>query len=186
MTANQTRQTEWASWLRAAMEGDSQAYHSFLTAIAPHLRKIARRRCDEFGVSSNEAEDVVQEVLLTIHLKRGTWDPSRPLAPWMSTIVRNKLVDSLRRRGKHVEVPLEDVVATLEVDERISASNRIDIEKFLSKLREPQRTIVQAISIEGESVRETASRLNMSEGAVRVALHRALKGLAALYSEKET
>lgn len=185
MTANQARQMEWASWLRAGMEGDSQAYHAFLTAIAPYLRKIARRRCDEFGVSSNEAEDVVQEVLLTILLKRGTWDPSRPLAPWMSTIVRNKLVDSLRRRGKHVEVPLEDVVATLEVDERISASDRLDIEKFLSRLKEPQRTIVQAISIEGESVRETASRLNMSEGAVRVALHRALKGLAALYSENE-
>ncbi|MBY3223275.1 sigma-70 family RNA polymerase sigma factor [Rhizobium laguerreae] len=179
------REKEWASWLRSAIAGDSHAYHKFLTALTPHLRVMARKRCDQFGAPASEAEDVVQEVLLTIHLKRGTWDPSRPLGPWLSAIVRNKVVDSLRRRGSQ-SVPLEDVVATLKADERIAASDRIDIEQILGKLKDPQRTIVQSISIEGSSVRETADRLEMTEVAVRVSLHRALKGLAALYSARVT
>ena len=181
---NPAREQEWASWMQSAIAGDSRAYHKLLTAITPHVRVMARRRCDQFGAPTSEAEDVVQEVLLAVHLKRGTWDPSRPLGPWISVLVRNKLVDSLRRRGRQISIPLEDVEATLASDEGLSASDRMDVEQILAKLRDPQRSIVQAISIEGTSVRETANRLNMTEVAVRVSLHRALKALAALYSER--
>jgi RNA polymerase sigma-70 factor (ECF subfamily) len=175
------REEEWASWMRSAMAGDGQAYNRFLSAVTPHLRAMARRRCDQFGAPRGEAEDIVQEVLLAVHLKRGTWDPGRPIGPWLSTIVRNKLIDSLRRRGRHVNVPIEDVMATLEAEDRTDASDRLDAEHMLQKLRDPQRDIVRSISIQGAGVRETAERLRMSEGAVRVALHRALKSLAALY-----
>jgi RNA polymerase sigma-70 factor (ECF subfamily) len=180
---NAAREEEWASWMRSAIAGNSRAYHKLLTAITPHLRVIVRRRCDQFGAPTSEAEDVVQEVLLAIHLKRGTWDPARPLGPWLSALVRNKLVDSLRRRGRRIDIPLEDVEATLENDERLSASDRMDVEQILAKLGDRQRTIVQSISIEGTSVRETADGLKMTEVAVRVSLHRALKALAAVYSE---
>jgi RNA polymerase sigma factor (sigma-70 family) len=176
------REEQWASWMRSAIAGDGRAYHKLLTAITPHLRVIARKRCEQFGAPTSEAEDVVQEVLLAIHLKRGTWDLTRPLGPWMATLVRNKLIDSLRRRGRQVSIPLEDVIATLESDERIDAADRMDIERILGHLKDPQKTIVQSISIEGSSVRETAERLKMTEVAVRVSLHRALKALSALYS----
>jgi RNA polymerase sigma factor (sigma-70 family) len=175
------REEEWAGWMRRAVDGDAQAYHRFLSAVAPHLRAMARRRCDQFGAPASEAEDVVQEVLLAVHLKRATWDPSRPIGPWLSTIVRNKLIDSLRRRGRHVNVPIEDVIETLEAEEQTGALDRLDAEHMLERLKNPQRDIVRSISIEGAGVRETAERLRMSEGAVRVALHRALKSLAALY-----
>lgn len=175
------REEQWAIWMRAAMEGDTEAYHRFLSAVTPHLRAMARRRCDQFGAPASEAEDVVQEVLLAIHLKRGTWDRSRAIGPWISTIVRNKLIDSLRRRGRHVTVPIDDVIATLEAEEQANSLDRLDVDHILGQLKDPQRTIVRSISVEGTSVRETADRLRMSEGAVRVALHRALKALAALY-----
>lgn len=176
------REEEWATWLRLAIKGDAQAYNRFLTAVTPHLRTMARRRCDRYGAPPTEAEDVVQEVLLAIHLKRGTWDPARPLGPWLTTIVRNKLVDSLRRRGRHGSVPIDDVSDFLEAaDETHEAADRLDTETVLAQLKDPQRDIVRSISIEGEGIRETAARLKMTEGAVRVALHRALKSLAALY-----
>lgn len=179
------REDEWAAWLRLAMNGDAQAYNRFLLAVTPHLRAMARRRCDQFGAPASEAEDVVQEVLLTIHLKRGTWDSERPLGPWLVTIVRNKLIDSLRRRGRHVNVPLDDVSDFLEAkDETHEAADRLDTEAVLARLKEPQRDIVRSISIEGEDIRETAARLKMTEVAVRVSLHRALKSLAALYRSK--
>ncbi|TXH85572.1 MAG: sigma-70 family RNA polymerase sigma factor [Rhizobium sp.] len=180
------REEEWASWMRSAMAGDTRAYHKLLTAMTPRLRMMARRRCELFGAATSEAEDVVQEVLLAIHLKRGTWDPTRPLGPWLSAIVRNKLVDGMRRRGRQISVPLEEVIATLESDDRIGASDRMDVQSILGNLKDPQRTIVQSISLEGSSVRETAARLKMTEVAVRVSLHRALKALAALYSGRAT
>ena len=173
---------QWAEWMRSSLAGDKQAYQRFLSGVTPHLRALTRRRIASFAGPSSDIEDVVQEVLLAIHLKRGTWDPSRPLGPWLTTIVRNKLVDSLRRRGRHVNVPLEDVADFLEAgDETHEAADRLDTETMLARLRDPQRDIVRSISIEGQGIRETAARLKMTEVAVRVALHRALKSLAALY-----
>lgn len=175
------REAEWAEWMRRALAGDAAAYHSFLTAVTPHLRAMAIRRCDQFGAARGEAEDVTQEVLLAVHLKRGTWDPARPIGPWLSTIVRNKMIDSLRRRGRRVDVPIEDVIDTLEAVEAGSVTDRLDVESVLARLKEPQRSIVRWISLEGEGVREAAAKLGMSEGAVRVALHRALKALALFH-----
>ncbi|THF53765.1 sigma-70 family RNA polymerase sigma factor [Allorhizobium terrae] len=175
------REDEWAEWMRAAIAGDAQAYHRFLMSVTPHLRAMARRRCDQFGAPKGDAEDVVQEVLLAIHLKRGTWDSKRPIGPWLTVIVRNKLIDSLRKRGRHVHVPIEDVIATLEADEQTDATERMDTEALLERLKDPQRDIVRSISLHGAGIRETAERLKMSEGSVRVALHRALKALAAMY-----
>lgn len=175
------REEEWAAWMSAAMAGDTLAYHHFLKAITPYLRSIARRRCDQFGAPPSEVEDVVQEVLLAVHLKRGTWDTSRPVGPWLSAIVRNKLVDSLRRRGRHASVPIEDVMDTLEATHQEDGLDQADVGRMVESLRDPQREIVRSISLGGAGIRETAERLHMTEGAVRVALHRALKGLATLY-----
>lgn len=176
---NSARETEWANLMRAAIGGDARAYRELLVSITPHVRAIARRRCGQFGVPRSEAEDVLQEVLLTIHLKRGSWDSSRPLGPWLSAIVRNKLIDGLRRRGRHISIPIEDVAETLGVDDGASIGNRMDVERILQTLRQPQQTIVRSISVEGASVHDTAMRLNMTEVAVRVSLHRALKALSA-------
>lgn len=176
-----TREEEWAEWMRCAIAGDAVAYRRFLTAVTPFLRALVLRRCAEYGAPTSEVEDVVQEVLLAVHLKRGTWDSARPIGPWLSAIVRNKLIDSLRRRGRHVTVPVEGLTEQLEAAEAGDVTDRLDARTVLTRLRDPQRDIVRSISIEGRGVRETAERLNMSEGAVRVALHRALKALAAIY-----
>src|SRR5271154_3451073 len=103
--------------MRAAISGDAVAYRRFLEAVTPYLRAIARRRCEQFGTPRVDAEDIVQEALLAIHLKRGTWDSSRPIGPWISTIALNKLIDVMRRRGRQISVPIEDVIDTLEAEQ---------------------------------------------------------------------
>lgn len=129
------REEEWANWLCLAVKGDAQAYRRFLVAVTPHLRAMARRRCSLYGAPSSEAEDVVQDVLLAIHLKRGTWDPSRPLGPWLTTLVRNKLIDSLRRRGRQTSVPIDEILDFLEAaDETNEVADRIDTETVLARL----------------------------------------------------
>ena len=176
-----SQENDWAMWMRAAMTGDADAYRQLLASVAPHVRAVARSRCRRLGASESEAEDVVQEVLLTIHLKRGTWDQSRPIGPWVAAITRNKLIDVLRRRGRRVSVPIEEVMDSLQAEDQTPELSAHEIDTLLGHLKVQQREIVESISLNGNSIRETADRLQMTEGAVRVALHRALKSLGALY-----
>ena len=175
-----SREADWTTWMRAALAGDTGAYRKFLHAVAPYIRAVARSRCRRLGVLESEAEDIVQEVLLTIHLKQGTWDPSRQIGPWVSAITRNKIIDAFRRRGRRIDVPLEDVIDILQVEDQLPEILTCEIDFLLGQLTCRQQEIVRSISVNGTRIRETAERLKMTEVAVRVSLHRALKTLGAL------
>ena len=176
-----SQENDWAVWMRAAMTGDAGAYRQLLVSLAPHLRAVARSRCRSVGAPEGEVEDIVQEVLLTMHLKRGTWDRSRPIGPWVAAITRNKLIDILRQRGRHITVPIEDFMDSLQAEDLTPELSTRDIDTLLGHLKPRQREIVRSISLNGSSIRETADRLQMTEGTVRVTLHRALKALAVFY-----
>ena len=175
---------EWAVLMRAAMAGDEVAYRAFLTAITPSIRATARRNLSRFSLGASEAEDVVQDTLLAVHLKRQTWDQGRPIGPWISAIARNKFIDLMRRRGRNAQVPIEDVIETLAAEDNEAALDNYDVQRMLDNLNEKQRAVVRSLAIDGASVRQTAERLNMTEGAIRVTLHRAVKALAAIYREQ--
>jgi len=175
----ETPETEWAAWMRAALAGDVAAYQALLTALAPVLRAMARRGCQRFGLAPADAEDVVQETLLAIHLKRQTWQTDAPIGPWVRAIARNKLIDALRRRGRRgIEVDIDDLGDVLAAAPEQDRSLVQDVARHLDALAPGQRSVVQAIAVDGVSIRETAEKLSMSEGAVRVALHRGLAVLA--------
>jgi len=167
--------------MRSARQGDDEAYRRLLGRVAIWLRMVVRRGLVSAGRGPTESEDIVQETLLAMHLKRDTWDGQRPIEPWLRAIARHKLADHLRRRGFHDHVDIDDWSNSLEVAVEVEAPAAIDSRRLLDSLPERQRTIVQEISLEGHSAADVASRLGMSEGAVRVALHRALKALAAFY-----
>jgi RNA polymerase sigma-70 factor (ECF subfamily) len=75
-------------------------------------------------------------------------------------------------------VPIEDFVDSLQAEDQAPELPSREIDSLLARLRPQQREIVRSISLNGSSIRETADRLQMTEGAVRVTLHRALKTLA--------
>lgn len=175
------RERDWVSWMTASLSGDGGAYRRLLAALAPFVRSVARARAAGYGLDLSDVEDVVQETLLAIHLKRGTWDAGQPVGPWVAAIARNKLIDALRRRGRRVVVPIDDfsdVLPAAEADEGLSPG---EAEKLVSVLKGRQHEVVKAISIDGQDIRQTAESLDMSEGAVRVALHRGLATLAKAY-----
>jgi len=176
-----SHEDEWAMWMRAAIVGDAESYRRFLVAIAPHIRAVARSRYGTLIAAGSDIEDIVQEVLLAIHLKRSTWDDTRPIGPWVAAITRNKLIDILRRNRRHASIPIEEVVDTLATEDHAPDLSIREVDMLLGRLKAQQREIVQSISLNGLSIRETANRLQMSEGAVRVALHRALKALGTHY-----
>jgi RNA polymerase sigma factor (sigma-70 family) len=164
--------------MRAANRGDTVAYHRLLKAITPVLRKVVRARGAALGREG--CEDVLQDVLLAIHRKRHTWLEDAPLRPWLYAIARHKVVDAFRARGARVDVSIDDFAEGLAADASPDPTEGSDMEKVLSKLEPRAAEIVRAFGIHGETAAETAARLEMSEGAVRVALHRALKTIARL------
>jgi RNA polymerase sigma-70 factor (ECF subfamily) len=167
--------------MRAANRGDAEAYRRVLEGLVPMLRGLARRGLARCGLGPEEVEDIVQETLLALHLKRHTWDERRPLLPWVRAIAHNKLVDNLRRRGRQQEVPIDELAPALALDAEAAASASLDAGRVLATLSARQRDIVRAISIEGASAGEVGRRLGMTEGAVRVSLHRALRSLARAF-----
>lgn len=175
------REEAWATLMTAAIEGDAAAYRDLLRQLGPVLRATTRRGFARAGIGGADVEDVVQETLLAIHLKRHTWDRDRPIVPWVAVIARHKLLDALRRRGRRAEVGLDLVVETAAAEPADDPTERHDASRLIDRLGGRQAAIVRAISLDGQSAREAADRLGMTEGAVRVALHRGLQALARLY-----
>lgn len=171
---------EWSDLMRAANRGDECAYARLLRQLVPVLRRMVSGAMG--SGRSVDPEDVVQETLLALHLKRHTWDEARPLLPWVYAIARNKLTDALRRRTP-MGVSIEDIADTLAA-EPVPVLDRLDVRRMLSRLEGRTREIVASISIEGSSARQVATRFGMTEGAVRVAFHRGVTSLARVASSR--
>ena len=169
---------DWDAMMRAANRGDQAAYGRLLAQIAPALRGLVRARGS--GLGPEGCEDVVQEVLLAIHLKRHTWDEGQPLRPWLWAVARHKIVDAFRARGRRIFVPVEDFAEILPAEPATDPTARRDTDRLLGRIEPRAAEIVRSVALDGLSAAETGARLGMTEGAVRVALHRALKALSAL------
>lgn len=169
---------EWGELLRAANGGDDRAYAAFLKQVTPVLRGIVRAKGGNLGVTA--CEDIVQDVLLAIHLKRHTWRTDVPVRPWLYAIARYKVIDAFRGRGQRIDLPIEDFAESLAMEVSRDPTEAADMAKMIGMLDSRQAEIIRRIGLEGESASETGQALGMSDGAVRVALHRALKALVVL------
>ena len=100
------------SLMQAAQAGDMHAYERLLREVTPKLRQMVRKRRQFF--TAEEIEDLVQEILLSVHAVRATFDPKRPFLPWLSTIAHSRLIDSARRyyRGKSNEIQMDKLPVT--------------------------------------------------------------------------
>ena len=136
-------------------------------------------------MADTDAEDVVQETLLAIHLKRQSWDEEAPFGPWLRAIARHKMIDALRRRGRRITLPVDDFSEILADGGAEPDMLAADVGRHLEFLPPGQRTIVQAIAIDGASIADAAARFSMTTGAVRVALHRGLSALARKFRTEE-
>ena len=133
------RDDEWTGLMRSAIAGDSAAYHRLLRAVTPVLRAAARRGLARAGQPVDQSEDIVQDILLAVHLKRHTWDVSAPFAPWLFAIARNKLIDALRRRGRRIFVDIDDFAETLPGEAPAEAASASEVAAQLQTLPSRQR-----------------------------------------------
>ncbi len=169
---------EWESWMLAAQAGDGRAYDRLLRAALPFLRGIARRRIQ----NPAEAEDAVQDALLTIHQLRHTYDPTRPIRPWLVAIAERRAIDRLRRHGRHAgrETPIDEFGETLAAPPANSGEDRAaaaQLRAAVAELPEAQRTALALAKLQDLPLAEASARSGMSVGALKVATHRAVKAL---------
>ena len=166
-------EAQFREWMLAGLAGDAQAYARLLTALGGHLRAYFARRAGPAA-----AEDLVQETLIAMHAKRATYEPSQPLTAWVYGIARYKLIDEYRRIKRRAVVPLDEADELFAADDVESADAKRDVEKLLAKLPEGKRALVRAIKLDGASVADTAKASGLSESAVKVTVHRAIKSLS--------
>jgi RNA polymerase sigma factor (sigma-70 family) len=174
-----SKEGEWSSLMRMALVGDQLAYRKLLSEIAPHVRGVARRVLPYTG--DTDIEDIVQETLLAVHLKRATWDRSLAFLPWLNAVARHKAIDAIRRRGGRIDIEIDSVINQLAAPE-CGGTSSLDAETVLASLDLRDRAIVEQIYLHESNAAEVGVRLGMSEGAVRVALHRALKVLSSRFN----
>lgn len=171
----------------AALAGDAAAYRLFLETISVRLRGYLRQMLARAGRSeSSEVEDVLQETLLALHLSRHTYDPASPVTAWAHAIARYKLVDYLRRSGRHAgAVPLDDEAYQLaSAADNTASEARLDLTRAMAALPERTRGLIDRVKLQGTTVAEAAHAAGMTETAAKVAIHRGLQAMARFLSRR--
>ena len=161
-----------------AQDGDRAAYRRLLEEITPFLRALAARRHRDLS----DAEDAIQDVLLTLHATRHTYDPARPFGPWLVAIANHRLIDRLRRQGRlrSRETALMPEHETFSADQPNlceKALDRRDLQEAIEKLPGGQRQAIRLLKLEERSLKDAAAISGMSIASLKVATHRALKRL---------
>src|SRR5262245_31466844 len=175
-----TNEAELKSLMIAGLAGQASAHRALLDRLSRYLRAYFKGRLARAGRSAGEAEDLVQEALLAIHVRRHTYDPAEPFTPWAYAITRYKLIDYLRRtHASSDDVPIEEAGALLAKDDHTGAESARDLSQLLSRLPDKMRRAIEFVKIEGMSVAEAVRRCGASESAIKINVHRGLKTLAA-------
>lgn len=165
-----------AELMRRSLEGDQRAYADLLRETARFLRPFLSKRLS----FESEVEDLLQEILISIHKARHTYDGLRPYKPWAYAIAKFRLMDYLRA---HYADQLRHAVELSEVENMLPenvtepAISYESISVEVQKLPEKQATIIRLMHQEGYTAKEVAAKLGMKESAVKVAAHRVYKTL---------
>lgn len=171
--------------MRRVQEGDSAAYAQLLNEITPVLRRVIRRQRAFLNVE--DIEDLVQDVLLSVHAVRATYDPDRPFMPWLFAITRNRLVDGVRRYAR--QGAREIAIDETEVTFSSAAANTIqedfgevrELYRAIEDLPPTQRDAIEMLKLKEMSLKEASEASGMTAGALKVATHRAMNSLRKLF-----
>jgi RNA polymerase sigma-70 factor (ECF subfamily) len=175
------RDRRLAALMQAAQDGNASAYAELLREITELLRRAIRHRRPY--LSPQDVEDLVQDVLLSVHAARATYDPERPFLPWLMAIARNRGADGARRHARSGagNVPLEDADETfLAVEPNMSTEGYGDPEALRLAVRalpRVQRQAIEMLKLREMSLKEAAAASGMSIAALKVAVHRGMHAL---------
>jgi RNA polymerase sigma factor (sigma-70 family) len=169
--------------MRDAQDGDRIAYASLLQEVLPILKRVVQGRLPFLPLM--DREDLVQEILLSLHAARATYDPERPFIPWLMTIAHNRMVDNARRHSRRFanELLVDEYPADAVAEDTGTTSDAYGdpeaLQRAVKSLPKGQRTAIELLKLREMSLKEAAAASGMSIGALKVSVHRAVKSLRA-------
>lgn len=173
------REQRWQRLMRAAQDGDNAAYAALLSEILPVLRRSVAYRWP----SALDVEDIVQEIVLSVHTVRHTYDPTRPFMPWLMTIATRRTIDAARRRSARsanettVDIMPETFSGNTAKNEQEVSDDQEAIRRALAQLPDGQRQAVELMKVKGLSLQEASAVTGKSVASLKVSVHRALKAM---------
>jgi RNA polymerase sigma-70 factor, ECF subfamily len=178
------RDLDWSILMARAQGGDGEAYRRLLTDIVPYLHWLARRHHRDPG----DVEDTVQDVLLTVHTIRHTYDPHRPFGPWLVAIAKRRIIDRLRRQGRtrarEVALDFEEVTFSTPDANLCEADwNKRVLGDAIERLPPGQREAVRLLKLQEMSLQQAAAASGVSVAALKVAMHRAMNSLRKMLTK---
>jgi RNA polymerase sigma-70 factor (ECF subfamily) len=166
--------------MRAAQDGDGRAYAALLRELLPLLRQVVRNR--RSFLQPQDVEDLVQDILVSLHSVRATYDPARPFLPWLMAIAHNRMVDGARRYARRAanEVTVEkppETFATVETNTPSGYGDPEALRRAVRALPRGQRDAIEMLKLREMSLKEASAASGTSVGALKVAAHRGMHAL---------
>lgn len=165
--------------MRLIAQADLEAFDEFYRRTSPWLSLRLRRRCPDEGLVA----EVLQDTYLTVWQAAGSFvEQGAGPSGWLWTVAGRRLVDGLRVRKPGREVPAEEMPAHLARtpgadEEALAATVGDDVGVALDRLAPELRQVLQAMVLDGFSVRETSVLLGLPEGTVKSRARRARSAL---------
>jgi RNA polymerase sigma factor (sigma-70 family) len=181
MAVPDTNEEHLAGLMRSAQSGDSNAYAALMQELAVRVRQIVLHR--RAFLEHADVEDLVQDVLLSVHAVRATYDATRPFIPWLLAITRNRLADGARKYARHgaYEIPVDDLDVTFFSERTNTMTTTYGdpdaLRQAIADLPAGQRSAIEMLKLREMSLKEAAAASGSSVGALKVATHRAMDAL---------
>lgn len=189
MNESQERDRRFGLLMRAAQEGDGQSYIRLLHELMPLLRRAVRRQ--RAFLKPQDAEDLLQDILLSLHQARRTYDPARPFLPWVMAIARNRVADGARRyisRSAH-EMVVDQLPETFPGDDPNTITGHYGDPEALrlavKALPHRQRRAIEMLKLREMSLKEAAAYSGVSVAALKVSVHRGMNALRRILAGKD-
>lgn len=176
----------WRALMRSSQNGDGRAYARLLNELLPVLRRVVARRWS----AAPDTEDVVQEILVSLHVARATYDPNRPFVPWLMAIARNRIADAARQSYARsanettVDVLPETFSGDSAKTDQQASDDREALRKVMSTLPDAQREAIELLKIQGLSLEEASRITGKSIASLKVVVHRAVKAMREAFERK--
>lgn len=162
-----------------AQDGNRASYELVLREIVPFIMALVSRQHGP----RDRVEEVVQDVLMTVHRVRHTYDPSRPFKPWLSIVARRRSIDLLRRRARRSALEVSDALA-YETFADPDANRAMEVHAkteglgdAIAGLPRQQREALELLKLQELSLVEASRVSGKSVAALKVNVHRAIKSL---------
>lgn len=164
-----------AELLRAHVAGDRYAFEELFHRHRNRLYRVARCR----GASAEEADDALQDALLSAFRSAGSFRQDAAVGSWLHRIVVNACLDRFRRDALSLR-PIRTETSATVPDRTGQVDTALLVREALMRLPAEQRAAVLTVDMHGYSVADAAALLNVAEGTVKSRCARARARLAVL------